>query len=99
MYFGAGADGEGVVGVRGFLPGECVFAAEVEEFESASGAVSGGDVAAWWGLVSGVGDGLSGDLGGGMGDIHVGEFGGDDEAVVAYEGFSCCADTLLAVGC
>lgn len=31
--------------------------------------------------------------------IHVGEFGGDDEAVVAYEGFSCCADTLFAVGC
>ena len=27
------------------------------------------------------------------------EFGGDDEAVVAYEGFSCCADTLFAVGC
>ena len=38
---------------------------------------------------------------GGLGEreIHVGEFRGNDEAVVAYEGFSCSADTLLAVGC
>ena len=28
-----------------FLPGEFVFAAEVEEFEGAAGAVAGGDVA------------------------------------------------------
>lgn len=32
------------------------------------------------------------------GGVHVSDFGGDDEAVVAYEGFSCCADTLFAVG-
>ena len=29
------------------LPGEFFFAAEVEEFEGAAGAVAGGDVAVW----------------------------------------------------
>ena len=43
---GVGGEGGGGFGVGfGILPGEFVFAAEVEEFEGAAGAVAGGDVA------------------------------------------------------
>ena len=48
LYSGVGANGGGFrVGwiLMGFLPGEFVSAAEVEEFEGAAGAVAGGDVA------------------------------------------------------
>ena len=56
----------------GFLPGEFVFAAEVEEFEGAAGAVAGGDVAGGkGGSVSAVCDGGIGGLGEGEGGQYM----------------------------
>ena len=75
MHFGVCADGEGGLrcwGLMGFLPGEFVCAAEVEEFEGAAGAVAGGDVAVGGVLVVElVDDELRRDLGGGRGGRYM----------------------------
>lgn len=35
----------------------------------------------------------------GQGSVHMGQVAGDDESVVAYERFACCAHSLLTVRC
>ena len=86
--------------MRGLARGICL-CSRGREVRGCGGRGGGGRRSCGWGKggVSGGGDGGDWRLVRGGGKIHVGEFGGNDEPVVAYEGFSCCADTLFAVGC